>query len=379
MTAFFNDEDLNGDCFIAGDTGETEEKLVHRIVYIPAGTPTASQPLVQVKLSNLQMVDLVNVNYYALKTHVAGISDADAAKIAWIRALAVREGLISEKFRAAMYNCRYSEVQIVAPTDGVTLAAAIFAVAPVGTVVHDGAIGSVHQLARVVLDAKTRSDLRKNFATYVSCVAYMFRVRGHHWLADINERFEDLWKRCLKDGVNPGVKWEFIAHHALHAVYPVVLDQFWINMANSGSIPGTLVKRIDASPAGVAGIRALDVGMQDLANTVPGFKHLNKEHYDEVGKFVERLKDERWAGSINRKFYGGTAVDFNEARFGSIAATVLAALNNFASNSPLKNSQALQRMARNAPISGSFVARLISAAANDPENAKGLVRIPESE
>jgi len=366
---FFNDDDLNGDCFISGELGEAEVLLQHRKVLFTAALPKAANPFERQKFNNNNTVDFINLNFINQKDSSSGISDADAAKIAWIQFLAAKEGLVSPRFDKAHHNVRYNEAELVNLeqfAEGSSWAAAN---PPDDHKTH------LHQNIRPHLTPKIREELRISFANMVCCVAYMFRVRGHHWLADMDDKYKDLWKKCLKEGENPGVKWEFVAHNALHAIMPDILDQFWIRAVQSSNVAGAMMKRIDAAPAGVAGVKALQAGMNDLALNVPGIKVHFKEHYQDLDRLLKMMKDDRWAGSINRGFYASGDLGFDEARYSAIAATILAALNQLAPNSPLRQSAALKRIAQNAPLTGALMVKTIVAAAEDPENAKAMVRV----
>lgn len=363
--SFFDNEDLNGDCFIAGESGEAEALLDHRVVYIPSEFKVASQPFEKVKETDVQIVEFLNLNFAALKDQKVQLTDAECAKVAFIRFLAVREGLVSPKFQKENYNVRYNECEYTRVHSS--------EISWVEEHPFDDDPSRLHQTIRGVLSKSVMGDLRKNFTDMVGCVAYMFRVRGHHWLADMDDKYKDLWKKCLKDGDNPGLKWEYVAHHATHAIFPVILDQFWQKGVQNSNIAGALAKRFDSAPAGVAGVKALDAGMTDLAINVPGVKVHFQELYQEKDRLVKKLKEERWAGSINRRFYAAGDLGFDESRFAAIAATILAALNQLAPTSPLRNSAALKRMAQAAPLTGALMVKMIVAAAEDPVNSRALV------
>jgi len=289
------------------------------------------------------------------------LSDQESARVAYLRFLAVRNGLISPAFDAGRNHVKYNEAVLhevlVVPAD-----------------VLPRPLPGNYNMAEL-LPAATRRDLRANFANIVCSVAYMFRVRGHHWLGDMDEKYKDLWVKCLKQGEHPGIKWEFIAHHALHAIFPTVLDGFWLRSVESGCVAGALVKRIDSAPAGVAAIKAVYAGAQDLQMAVPGIQARFKDHFAELDGLVNLLKANRWAGSINRGYYGAEPLPFDEQRFGAIAAVVRSALETFAPDSPLLKSPALKRVSNNARLTGGIVTRGIATAATDPGLVKKILNI----
>jgi len=367
-TGYFDNEDLNGDCYVAGETGEAEAILAHRIIGFPDGCPCATQPFERVTFDTAKLEEFINLNFALSKSVDNPPSDADSAKIAYIRYLAVREGLASHKFDTKAYNVRYNE----------SIDSAVhWTESPWGqTHPLDADTAGLHQDVKKVLTKDVMKKLRADFANMVCAVAYMFRVRGHHWLPDMDDKYKDLWKKCQRDADQPGLKWELIAHNATHAIMPAILDIYWEKQVQSSNIAGALVKRFDSAPAGVAGVKALDAGMTDIAINVPGIKVHFRELYEEKDRLVKKLKAERWAGSINRRFYGAGDLGFDEGRFASIAATILAALNQLAPTSPLRQSAALKRMAQAAPMTGALMVKMIVTAAEDPENARALVVAP---
>jgi len=354
---WLNDNDLNGECFVSGDAGEREESLVHRHVVFSKNLPAAKDGNAGVKvLFTLEEADrFIRLNYYYLKKVAPNLPNSDVAKIAFLRFLAARNGLVSPEFKAETYHVKYNEAirlttkqirQLNMPPDGDY---------------------------QTVLTDKMREKLMADFSNSVCAVAFMFRVRGHHWLPDMDDAYKNLWKKCLKDQDNPGVNWELIAHHSYHSIMPVILDNYWITCKDGGRIAGALVKRFDSAPAGVAAVRAVFAGAEDIRMCVPALVSNFKSHFDELDRVVKNLRANRWAGSINRRYYNAPALDFDEQKFGAIASVVVNALQTFAANSQLLKSKALLRVANNAPITGGIVSRSIATVATDPNLVKGML------
>jgi len=278
---------------------------------------------------------------------------------AYLRFLGVRAGLISPSFATADHHVRYNEAVMLR---GANIGRAT------------GNIGDA-AVAAIGFTRQARTVFRENFANIVCCVAYMFRVRGHHFLPEMDGKYKALWKKCLKENDTVGLDWNYVAHDALHAIMPDVLDGFWEDCKNTGRIAGALIKRFDSAPAGVAAVRAVYAGAQDLQMAVPGIRDRFKQHFDDLDALIEKMRIERWAGSINRRYYAAGAIDFDEQKFGAIASVVYHALNAFASNSMLLKSNALIRVANNAPITGGIVSRSIATAAADPALVKTMLNI----
>jgi len=357
---WLSDEFLNGECFVAGEIGELEDNPAHRAVIFGANTPAATTPGTAQAFTSAQAEEFIKLNYQALSLAKPDLQAQDVAKVCFLRFLAARVGLISPEFDPQVYNVRYNEAVRLSAQNTVVM------------------LGAVRTNVRELLAEKTRRDLQKDFSNIVCAVAYMFRVRGHHFIEDMRTKYSDLWKRCQKGSDTAGLPWHLVAHDALHAIIPSILDEYWVNMSKDGKIAGALVKRLDSAPAGTAAIRAVYSGAQDLRMAIPGIYTKFKAHFDELDLIVETLRANRWAGSINRRFYGpqATAVHFNEQRFGAIAAVIVQCLYAFANNSPLLQSKALLRIADNAPITGGFISTGIAALAKDPNVTRLMLDVP---
>jgi len=364
---FFEEEDLNGDYYSVGETGEVLDMQAHRVIFVRNGIPASTQndpgKISTLKLEGPHAVTFIEDNFFAQLN--CGLSPENAAKVAFIRLIALRAGLVSPEFAVDKFKVKYNECirNSVAISD------------EAGKLKRGVDLGDDELIPEIaaVLTKEVRNKLRKDFSNAVCCIAYMFRVRGHHWIADMDEKYKALWRKCLKSEDTPGVNWELYAHNSVHAIMPLTLDLFWNVRRAKSEIAGALAKRYDSAPAGCAGVRALEAGMNDLAATLPQYKVLNEDQYEELERLLEKMKEDRWAGSVNRGFYGGTDLGFTEGQFAGIASTIVAALDQFAPSSPLRNSVALKRMAQGAPISGGFTARMIATAAADASNAKALI------
>jgi len=357
---WLSDDFLNGECFVSGETGELEEALGHRQIVFPYGSPSADDPDTNVRFTSNQAEDFIRLNYHRLARAKPNLQAADVAKIAFLRFLAARTGLVSPKFDVAVHHVRYNEaIQLTQQQTVVELNAA-------------------RTNVRALVPVATLKYLQLNFTNIVCCVAFMFRVRGHHYIEDMRVKYAELWKCCQKQGDHPGVTWDLIAHDALHAIMPDTLDGYWVKHSKAGTVAGALEKRLDSAPAGVAAVRAVYAGAEDLRMCIPGIYTKFKSHFDELDQLVDTLQKNRWAGSINRRFYGpeAVAITFNEQRFGAIAAVVVQCLHAFSPISPLLQSKALLRIANNAPITGGFISTGIAALAKDPALTRLMLEVP---
>lgn len=357
--AWIDNDDLNGECFIAGEVGEVEKFENFRVVGFYKNTPAATTPLEIVPFTVSETSGFIALNARMVAAAKNQTLALVHVKIAYVRFLAARAGLISPNFDKASHHVKYNEAEFIDQAD-LDIA---------NTAGTEAAVGAIE------FTTGARKLLRENFANMVCAVAYMFRVRGHHFLGEMDNKYQALWKKCLKDDGNPGLEWSVIAHDCLHAIMPDVLDDYWKACVASSQIAGALIKRFDSAPAGVAAVRAVYTGAQDLQMAVPGIRERFIKHFDDLDNIMAQLRLERWAGSINRRYYGAKAVDFDEQKFGAIAAVIYHALKSFSAESMLLRSNALIRVANNAPITGGIVGRSIATAAADPELVKTMLNI----
>jgi len=354
---FIDGEDLNGECFIAGEMGEVEVDDPSRRYVFRNNTPSANNQFEITAFSNQQAKQFLDDNFRYLKDNMGNqtFTDQQIARVCYIRLLAVRNGLVSRHFAIRNFHVRYSEIHML----------------------NDNYVSIIRQdeVQNIIngLQVQVRNNLRASFTNMLGCVAYMFRVRGHHWVADMDEKYKDLWRKCLYTADTPGINWNMVAHQALHAVFPVIKDQYWFNMIQQNRIAGALVKRYDAAPAGCAGIKALEAGAVDISMSIPSFKERFPYLFEHLDDVKNQVRDNRWAGSINHNLYGAQRVNINETLFSGLAATIRSCLETFAPNSPLRRSMALQRIAGGAPITGAIMTRIIQTAATSEENARGLL------
>lgn len=159
--------------------------------------------------------------------------------------------------------------------------------------------------------------------------------------------------------------WVYVATDSLHAIMPDILDEFWQNSARDAKCAGTLIKRLDSAPAGAAGVVALARGMTDVTMLFPGIVAKVPEAYQEFNRIHNVVQGSRWTGSINSRFYGVARTRVDEAKIGALASVVLGVYENLASNSKLRDSMALKRLAEIAPATGGAIGLAARRAAAD--------------
>lgn len=346
-------EDLNGECFVVGAEGESEELISKNVVYFPPDFPAAAQAAAGTPqtITDAQANSFIAVN--AAHSIVSGRSVQDSAKIAYIRFLAARHGLMSPEFTKAANNVRYNHSERIS-AEGLA------------TLLQNGLDTNEKRTSlRDVLSAEAKKNMRKRFSDIVCCVAYIFRVRGHHYRDDINERYVSLWARCLHKDSELPASWEVLATDALHAIMPGHLDRYWETCVATARCAGALSKRFDSAPAGVAGVLALERGLDDVRMLFPGVVNKVPGAYDEFVRIVDLLKASRWGGSINCRFYGVERIRVNEGKIGALASVVLGVYEQLAPDSRLKESPALKRLAETAPATGGAIGLAARRAVQD--------------
>lgn len=344
MCALFVANDYNGECFIVGTEGEQEQHAEAHDVVIPHGLAYRNDNAYTE--AELDLFFRVNMNSLAAIVGDAELTHQNIARIAFLRMCILRLGIYRFNQGAILHNCRYTD--FVQLDNAQTLAAGMPA-------------WFAGERAAILAPAWRISVIPK-VTNLVCAVAYMFRVRAHHYLDEFQARYNSLWRKCLYNEDNPGVEWRFIARHVLHAVYPDTLDEFWDEAAGNARCAGTLRKRYVCAPAGIAGVAALRKGVDDLFMVFPHIRVRNAVAIAHLEDIENQLQAHRWAGSVNRRFYNGPAIIVDEARLASLAAAVLGACEAFADNSPLRGSQALQRLASNARITQGVIERILEKA-----------------
>jgi hypothetical protein len=376
-------EDFNGDTYLPGAAGEREEHLNSRVVAVPPGMPfdyvsdDDFDPSVAAHQQYLDLFFRINYWYYVSQTverpapvqGVQGIRTPDLAlaarirKIAYVRAMAARMCQYHYTGTPAGHHTRYAEFEVYTWASLQAFARDIFEDNTIVINSRATALAEIRDVPNVRDDRVWRNNYRSKHLDVVCIVAYFFRVRGHHWISEMDDRYKSVWRKCLYDEDSPGIDWQYLAHDALHAIFPDDLDDIWVEAADNQACAGALVKRVNSMPAGVAIIAAINAGMSDLRLIVPhAFDHVRPavEHMEYLNRLVD---GDRNAGSVNRRLYNAPDVTPNETLLGPLAAIIVASLDTLTTNSPLLKSAALKRVANNAPMTGGLVGKMINNAA----------------
>lgn len=358
-------KDLNGDHFLGTQEGETLINVQENVFVFSYDTPCAKNPLERVIFSTDQADFFVLLNYRAIVAvrvnNAQVVTDQEAAVIAYHRLLAVQEGLVSPYFKPENYFVGYHEVFVMEQKDVDKLSV------------------DMPKVLSDTLTAIVQTDIAVTFVDRVSLVAFVFRSRGHHYMPAYEELYDRVWRKCRYDLAKLHISFQKLATCALHAIYPVILDNFWIKEISDSHVNGCLAKRVDGAPAGAAGPYVLRQGVEDLLMIAPGIKHRLEDAVHYLDEVEEKLAVHRFSGSVNSRYYNCKKVTFDEKRLGAIAATIIAAVEALTDDAPIGKSPALRRIASNAPITGAVLGRAIGAIANRPEVVNGLLLLEAPE
>lgn len=360
----FNDEDYNGECFIAGGSGEAETLEDTILCHFPPnavqvlGPPQPFTNVATTQQIKNYLETLYKLNVVELTKQGTNISGDDARKISYLRMLLVREGFVLHQDTPAQHHCRYTLVRQTAVPANI----------------------DQHPEVAAPLDARVRKTLRLTLYNAICMVAYCFRVRAHHYVSGMDELYTNLYRRTLASEESYPLAWKYLAREVMKVIFPDQLDEIWLQCIQRGLCAGTLVKRYDCLAAGSAGIGALHKGLLDLGNVFPKFLELHQEDVTYIKTTVREITENRWKGSINHGFYNEDLITADESRVCRLASIVLGALKTLVPSSPLGNSAALKRIADNAPLTGAFVTQMLLAASRKAgENTEMLTGPPTEE
>jgi hypothetical protein len=354
--------DLNGTHYLGTQEGETLSRNTANVVVFPHGCPFARNPFEEVVFDADQARDFLRVNVTNLMDEVNALTIHDASVISYHKLLAVKHGLVSPAFLPANFHVIYSEAGQMTDPDTVAKLA------------HGGT-----KTSREITDSLTAQDMqdiRETFTDRVCLVAFVFRSRGHHFVPAYQELYQRIWTKCRYANGKLKITFEHMATFALHAVFPIILDDFWTNALANFQCNGALAKRYDGAPAGMAGPAVLKQGIEDLMMIAPGIAGRLEDGLTYIKELEVEATGNRYHGSVNARYYGAKRIVVDEKRLGAIAATIKAAIDALAPDAPIGQSAALARIANNAPLTGAVLGRAIGSISNRNEVIDPLLIAP---
>jgi hypothetical protein len=222
------------------------------------------------------------------------------------------------------------------------------------------------------VDIKLLSNI---FPNLVCMLAFVFRSRGHHYLPEYDDIYSKLWSGCGYDGISLPLDFSEIFVTSLHAVYPLILDTFWLYCCDGNLCSGNLKKRKDCAPAGSAYVYSLRNGVMDVVAVFPQLQKTYEAIIARLNEVYTILRNDRWAGSINHTYYGVRRVELDESDYIQIASIVFGLYTEFAPNSPILKSRSLKKVSDNAPLIGAVLGTTLRALTRSEEYTKRYIEI----
>lgn len=344
-----NDRYVNGDILIVSKSGVKYENDARLIVTCLNDTPTAPEPaeFAPLNFTKRQAAAFIGYNAHTITETTPGLALNQAVELAYFRFLAVKYRLVSPQYLPENFRVRYNQCVVLANSSSNNVSANDEHTLP--------AIRKAELQAAMaaVLTHVNKERYNSIFINLVCMLAYMFRTRGHHYNASMNDKYNDIWRKTASNTVVLLNVWENIMTVGLHAIIPVVLDSFWEVMIKQDKVDPILELRFLSAAAGTALFPVLQKGMSDLLVVFPQAKLLLQNEIEYVEGICLDLKRDRWAHSINATYYGANRGRFDEAKTGAVGALIKAVLDAIVPGTDLTNSEALKRAAKLAPITGS--------------------------
>jgi hypothetical protein len=358
----FTKDDVNGDCFELAVEGEAEKDITTNHVWFFKNMPYSKEPAVRFDWGAADMVNFMVLNVHQMRFANSAMDINEAVILSAFRYYAAREGLISPALDSKTFCVKYNDSKVV-KDDGKIIA---------------NLQDEINQPIMTALTSMKNNGnlelIRLQFPNYVCMVACMFRMRGHHYMASMAERYREIWEKVYADNKAPILPWEKIATIGLHAIFPMVLDNYWMAAIAKNVVRGALRVRFHTAPAGGAQIQTLRRGWSDITSVFAALEQINAAK-DDIEYYKSLLpKITRWNTSINCGYYGVPKLEIDEGRLGTLASMVIGVYDAADMKTSLQTAPSLMRLARQAPILGVF----IGAASNQVGKELALIALKAS-
>lgn len=324
---------MNGDLYVHNDGGEADEWNAQYVVEVP----NTKDPM--------NYADLTAFFCNTVARQIPTATSRQKTLVVAVRLLAFRAKLFLPGVDAKRYHARYNE--------------AVFVDVPDEEAVKKVPMPDWY-------DRNLASAVAKQFTNLVCFTAYIFRWRGHHYLDSYDQDIENKWnKNTNAASLNlRSSDLKFIMTNGLHAIFPEVLDNYWIESVSNSLCCRPFALRVHVPCAGTAVFYAILAGVDEVKLIAIQKDATLADKMDKLRVVVDRLRAERWLGGINRVYYGGAELDASESDFAILAACVYGINTPDTGKTALGHSKSLERVA-----SGAHMITLIYRAV-----ASGMVR-----
>lgn len=199
--------------------------------------------------------------------------------------------------------------------------------------------------------------VKRSLPAYIGAVAHVFRVRGHHWQDGYQELYDRLARACVLENApdNSRPPWEHIARTAVHSFGVASLEQYMDVLGEEGRLPGAMVIRRDAAPAGTALI-ASSAAVISAMRSEPWYEQFDAVAHDlasAVTNATTQIRAQPLAFSRLHQLYGMEVPDYSliqaQEAAAALAPITQGFINSLPATSPLRNIRAIQNFAMNNP------------------------------
>jgi len=345
-----DDTRVNGDILHHVTEGVIYDNNAAYVALVPNDFPMSADPagFVPNPVTRVQATAFLVLNTHSINAAVPTITMQNAAFLAYYRFLAVKYGLASPRYAPNNYNVGYNQCRTLGGHNGNC--------ADINGINDHGVPNAAKAgIQAALVNALTVANIRHMHSTFVNLVcllAYMFRTRGHHYLPDMQEKYDRIWAKCKASNFDKHGSFEHIMTISLHFVYPQILDQFWAHAMARGQCDAVIGLRYTSFAAGTALFNVVDQGIRDLLTVIPKIADVLPDEIEYVHNQTNVLKNNRWAHSVNARLYAADPSRLDETRVGVVAALIRSSVDALASDSPILESKALARAAKLAPIAG---------------------------
>lgn len=341
---------VNGDIleYVAGHvhyTNAAAEMVMLPVALTGAAEVGTFEPL---NFTKRETGAILILNAYTIHVADPAITHDQAVALAYYRYLAIKYRLVSNNYSIADYHVEYNQCMVsnvVAETVDNMYADNNVAIPQAEKIAISLSITNV-------LTAVNRKAINRMFVNMVCLLAYIFRIRGHHYKADFAPKIEKMWDKTPHAGKEKFASFQHIFTYGLHAIFPSILDQFWLSACDGGWCDDIFIIRRSVYAAGTSVFAIVRQGITDLKLVLPKLNKLLADNIHYIDETCNRLDQNRWDHSINARYYGANTDRLNETPIGIVASLIKSCVEALVSDNPLLSSKALTRAANLAPLSG---------------------------